>query len=249
MSLRRFYIAPEEVLKQLPEITGSEAKHICRVLRLSANDTVELFDGTGKGYRATIVSANPRRVRFQIESSVMLQSESPVQITLAQGMLKDRKMDNLIRHLTELGISRWIPFYASRSVAVSGKKGWHNRLDRWKKIALESVKQCRRGRVPDIVPTDTMKDVLTQSADTDLKIVFWEETPKAFVPPMMSTDKVNTITIVVGPEGGFDDEEIKLAKAHGFLSAGLGPRILRAETAALAAFALVQYSYGDMGSN
>jgi len=245
--LRRFYMPPDMVRHRHPEISGSEANHICRVLRLSANDAVELFDGTGNGFRATIVSATPQRVQFRIESPVELRSESPVHITLAQGMLKDRKMDGLIRQLTELGIHRWMPFYAARSVPGSGKRGWQNRLNRWEKIALEAVKQCRRGRIPTIMPTDTLKDVIIHTADTDLKIIFWEKTPQAFAAPMPMPEGSIDIVIVVGPEGGFNGDEIGLAEARGFLSAGLGPRILRAETAALAAFTLVQYCYGDMG--
>ena len=146
MTLRRFHIAPKMIHAAHPEITGSDAGHICRVLRLSVGDAVELFDGTGNGYRARIVSASPRRVRFRIEETFALLCESSVHITLAQGMLKDRKMDDLIRQLTELGIDCWVPFYAARSVPVPGKKGLGTRLERWEKIALEAVKQCRRCR-------------------------------------------------------------------------------------------------------
>ena len=163
-----------------PEITGSDAGHICRVLRLSAGDAVELFDGSGNGYRAKIVSASPKRVRFTIEETFPLLSESSVHITLAQGILKDRKMDDLIRQLTELGIDRWMPFYAARSVPVPGKKGVGTRLDRWEKIALEAVKQCRRGHVPQISPAGDFDDVLAASAGCDLKIIFWEGAPQAF---------------------------------------------------------------------
>ena len=135
MSLRRFYVPPEMVQHPQPEISGSDAVHICRVLRLSAGDAVELFDGIGNGYRARIVTASPKRVHFHIEEAYPLLSESSVHITLAQGILKDRKMDDLIRQLTELGIDCWMPFYAARSVPVPSKKGIGTRLDRWEKIA------------------------------------------------------------------------------------------------------------------
>jgi 16S rRNA (uracil1498-N3)-methyltransferase len=103
MTLRRFYISPEMVHARNPEITGSDAGHICRVLRLSAGDAVELFDGTGNGYRAQIISASPQQVQFTIENTFPLLSESSVQITLAQGILKDRKMDELIRPVDRIG--------------------------------------------------------------------------------------------------------------------------------------------------
>ncbi len=247
MVLRRFYISPEMVRAPQPEITGSDAGHICRVLRLSAGAAVELFDGIGNGYRAQIVSATPKQVRFIIEDSFPLLSESSVFITLAQGMLKDRKMDDLIRQLTELGISRWIPFYAARSVPVPVKKGLANRLDRWEKISLEAVKQCRRGRIPEIRPAGSFDEMLAASADCDLKILFWEGAAGAFDVPASAPQQPNKILVLVGPEGGFDPGEVRQAQAHGFIAAGLGPRILRAQTATLAAFALVQFRFGDMG--
>ena len=247
MSLRRFFITPEMVQQPQPEISGSDAGHICRVLRLSAGDAVELFDGTGNGYRAQIVSASPNRVLFRIEETFPLLCESSVHISLAQGILKDRKMDDLIRQLTELGIHRWIPFYAARSVPVPGKKGMGTRLNRWEKIALEAVKQCRRGRVPYITPADHFDAMLAISAGSDLKILVWEGAPQAFDIPETAGPKPEKITIVLGPEGGFDPCEVQRAKEHGFLTTGLGPRILKAETATLAACTLVQYRFGDMG--
>jgi 16S rRNA (uracil1498-N3)-methyltransferase len=248
MTLRRFYLPPEMARNLQPEITGSDAGHICRVLRLSAGDAVELFDGTGNGYRAQIVSASPKRVVLTIRESFVLMSESPVHITLAQGMLKDRKMDDLIRQLTGLGLDRWMPFYAARSVPVPGKKGLGTRLDRWEKIALEAVKQCRRGRVPQVAPAGDFDDMLAAAAGYDLKIIFWEGAPQAFGIPGTASPTPKKIMLVVGPEGGFDAGEIQRAQACGFLATGLGPRILRAETATLAACTLVQYRFGDMGT-
>ena len=247
MPLRRFYMPPETVRHPQPEISGSDAIHICRVLRLSAGDAVELFDGTGKGYRARIVAASPKRIVFTIEDSFQLLTESSVPITLAQGILKERKMDDLVRQLTELGIDRWMPFYAGRSVPVPGDKGMQKRLNRWEKIAIEAVKQCRRGRVPRIVPADDFDAMLAASAESDLKIIFWEGAPLAFDIPETAPPKPKRITIAIGPEGGFDPGEVQRAHEHGFLTAGLGPRILKAETATLAACALVQYRFGDMG--
>ena len=247
MSLRRFYMPPEMVQHPQPEISGSDAVHICRVLRLSAGDAVELFVGIGNGYRARIVSASPKQVLFHIRETYPLLSESSVHITLAQGILKDRKMDDLIRQLTELGIDCWMPFYAARSVPVPVKKGMEKRLGRWEKIALEAVKQCRRGRVPCITPADDFDAMLATSAKSDLKIIFWEGAPQAFDIPGTVPLKPKKITVAVGPEGGFAPAEIQRAHEHGFLTTGLGPRILRAETATLAACTLVQHRFGDMG--
>ncbi|WP_319523709.1 16S rRNA (uracil(1498)-N(3))-methyltransferase [uncultured Desulfosarcina sp.] len=246
-SLRRFFIPPEIVDTACPEITGSEAGHICRVLRLSAGDEVELFDGTGSGYRAQIVSANPDQVRLSIVETYTLTTESPVRVTLALGFLKENKMDDLIRPLTELGIHCLQPFYAARSVSRPKAKGLEKRLDRWQKKALEAVKQCRRARIPTIEPADSLTDVLKASDSFDLKIFFWEGEPLAVKLPEQALPYPRSILAVVGPEGGFSEDEVQMAREHGFLICGMGPRILRAQTAAVAACTVLQYLFGDMG--
>jgi 16S rRNA (uracil1498-N3)-methyltransferase len=246
-ALRRFFIPPEMVDADHPEISNSEAGHICRVLRLTTGDVVELFDGSGNGYRARIVSATSERVRFAIEAAYPLTTESHARITLAQGFLKAHKMDDLIRPLTELGIHRWQPFYADRSVSRPKGGSLAKRLDRWNKKALEAVKQCRRGRLPLIQPADTLADILKASAGFDLRLFFWEGEPLAVRLPAASLPTPRSILVVVGPEGGFTPDDVQLAQTYDFLICGLGPRILRAETAALAACSLVQYRFGDMG--
>jgi 16S rRNA (uracil1498-N3)-methyltransferase len=245
--LRRFFMPPEMIAAAAPEITGAEASHICRVLRLNAGDAVELFDGSGSGYRAQIVSAAPDRVQVAISESYPLATESPARITLAQGFLKERKMDDLIRPLTELGIHRWQPFFAARSVARPKRRSLEKRLDRWNKNALEAVKQCRRGRIPNMEPADGLTDVLATSAAFDLKLFFYEGEPLAVDLTTTRLPSARSILAVVGPEGGFTPDEVESAKGHGFLICGLGPRILRAETAALAACTVIQYRFGDMG--
>ena len=245
--LRRFFVPEDMVHADCPEIIGSEAGHICRVLRLSVGDEVELFDGTGSGYRAQIASATPDRVRFTIVESYPLTTESPTRITLAQGFLKESKMDDLIRPLTELGVHCWRPFYAARSVSRPKAKGLEKRLDRWRKKALEAVKQCRRGRLPRIEPADSLMDALKGSDGFDLKILFWEGEPLVVKLPEQTPPSPRSLLAVVGPEGGFSADEVQMAREHGFLICGMGPRILRAETAALAACTILQYRFGDMG--
>ncbi len=238
---------PEMIREARPVITGPQAGHICRVLRLAAGDSVELIDGTGNGYRAIIVSASPKQVQLQIEKTFALLSESPVHITLAQGFLKERKMDDLLPPLTELGIHRWIPFFCSRSVPVPNRKGLSKRLERWEKIAIESVKQCRRAVIPEIRLAESFDEMLAESASADLKLIFWEDASKRFDWQNRPMQKPNTIMMAVGPEGGFQEDEIRRAREQGFVIAGLGPRILRAQTAALTAVAIVQHKFGDMG--
>ncbi len=249
MGLRRFYIAAEQIGQPAPEITGPEAGHIVRVLRMGVGDRVELFDGSGSGYRARIVAAAAGRVAFAIEERFPLSTESSVSITLAQGFLKERKLDELVRPLTELGIDGWMPFFAARSVPQPDRGKLDRRRARWEKIALEAVKQCRRGRIPRIAPVDDLAAVLADDDGFDLKVIFWEAAPTAFRLPAAACRRPRRILLAVGPEGGFTDAEVAAARAAGFITTGLGPRILRAETAALAAVTLTQYRFGDMGGD
>ena len=157
-------------------------------------------------------------------------------------------MDGLVRQLSELGITQWLPFFAQRSVPRLNQKDFSARLKRWQKIAKEALKQCKRGRVLEIRDPVSFESMLAQSRNCDLKIAFWEEESVPLKElPMQSKQEIKTIFALLGPEGGFTVQEIETARENGFIIAGLGPRILKAETATVAACALLQYLYGDMG--
>ncbi len=246
--MRYFFIEQSAVGDPQLLITGSDARHIRTVLRLKPGDKIGLFDGQGFEYQARIVAVSGGRVEVSVLQRFPVTAESPVQITIAQAFLKEKKMDRLVRQLTELGISKWIPFFAKRSVPRPIKKNLSARMERWKKIAKEALKQCKRGCVPEIGETATFEEVLNQSQTCDIKIVFWEnesEPVKVLLPgPERQIEK---IFVLLGPEGGFTAKEIEQARTRGFITAALGPRILRAETASVAACVLLQYLYGDMG--
>ncbi len=247
--MRYFFIEESAVGDPQLLITGSDARHIRTVLRLKPGDKIGLFDGQGFEYQARIVAVSAGRVEVSVLQRFPATAESPVQITIAQAFLKEKKMDRLVRQLTELGISKWIPFFAKRSVPRPSKKNLSARMERWKKITKEALKQCKRGCVPQIGETATFEEVLNQSQACDIKIAFWEnESEPVNVPLPESELQIEKIFVLLGPEGGFTAEEIEQARARGFVTATLGPRILRAETASLAACVLLQYLYGDMGT-
>ena len=156
-------------------------------------------------------------------------------------------MDGLVRQLSELGIVKWIPFIAERSVPRPDKKQLLARTKRWEKIAKEALKQCRRGRIMEIGETVTFEEMLDLSQFCDLKVAFWEdELQPVHANLLESGEKINTVFALIGPEGGFTQKEIEKAEHRGFITVGLGPRILRAETATVAACVLLQYLFGDM---
>jgi 16S rRNA (uracil1498-N3)-methyltransferase len=247
--MRYFFIEQSDFTDSKAVVKGSDAHHIKNVLRLKPGDKIGLFDGTGLNYETRIVTLLPKSVEVSVIRRFSSTAESSVQITVAQALLKDRKMDLLVRQLTELGITRWIPFIAKRSVPRPDQKRLVTRTERWKKIAQEAVKQCKRCRSPEIDATVSFEEVLNLAKDNDLKIVFWEEELKPVNKelPVFDLKTLEKIFILLGPEGGFTLKEVENAKKSGFITASLGPRILRAETATIAACTLLQYLFGDMG--
>ena len=247
--MRRFFIEPGAADKPDVSITGSEARHIRNVLRLKPGDTIRLFDGTGIEYEAAITNLTGSRAELSIIAKATTAAEPPIELTIAQGYLKEKKMDSLIPSLCELGMSRWLPFISQRSVPKPDQKRLDARLERWQKIARESLKQCRRSVLPQISTPVSFDDVLEFGRSCDLKILFWEQETSLF-DHNSRTDSENSaksVLIVLGPEGGFDDQEVEKARNLGFTISGLGPRILRAETATIAACTLIQHLIGDLG--
>jgi len=247
--MRYFFIKQSDLAGLKAVVKGSDAHHIKNVLRLKPGDKIGLFDGTGLNYETRIVTLLPKSIEVSVIRSFPSATESSVDITVAQALLKDRKMDLLVRQLTELGITRWIPFIAKRSVPRPDKKRLFTRTERWNKIAKEAVKQCKRSCPLKIGATVSFEEVLNLGKDSDLKIVFWEEESKP-VDKELTVSNVKPaekIFILLGPEGGFTLKEVETAKESGFLTTSLGPRILRAETATIAACTLLQYLFGDMG--
>ncbi|MBT9439249.1 MAG: 16S rRNA (uracil(1498)-N(3))-methyltransferase [Desulfobacterales bacterium] len=247
--MRRFFIEQTKITSTKIFITGSDAAHIKKVLRMKSGDRIGLFDGRGFEYEARIENLLAGSVEVSITKRFLSASESPVQIIVAQALLKDKKMDILARQLTEIGITKLIPFTSIRSVPRPDKKRLSERRKRWEKIAIEALKQCRRGHVTEIGETITFNDVIKIDDECDLKIVFWENESKPISDAVQQVHDrhYRKILAVLGPEGGFTEKEIEDARACGFVTASLGPRILRAETATVAACTILQYLFGDMG--
>ena len=247
--MRYFYIEPEAIDGKKALITEPDAGHIRKVLRLKPGDIIGLLDGSGYEYHARIDSFGNQGIKAVIEKKNECVSESPARITLAQGFLKEKKMDELVRQLTELGISQWIPFMARRSVPKPSERQLEKRVERWQTISKQAIKQCQRGRYVQVNPPISYEETLQQASDYDAKILFWEDeaTPLKEIKTQIGDKPIQRLFIIIGPEGGLTEQEVALAKASGFYIAGLGPRILRAETATIAACALAQHIFGDLG--
>ena len=238
--MRRFFtdrIAPDG----LAELTGGDVNHIRDVLRMQPGDAVMLA-ADGQDYAAEIVRIERAAVICRAFRPVENLAEPRVEITLYQGLPKGDKMELIIQKCVELGISAIVPVQCERSVARLTAENTDKKLTRWQRMAEEAAKQCGRGRVPVIGRPLTVPQV--QAAGVGL--FFWENESvrrlKAALPP-----DANRISIFVGPEGGVSADEAALLTAHGFLSVTLGARILRTETAGLAAVSAIMYHYDELG--
>jgi 16S rRNA (uracil1498-N3)-methyltransferase len=245
--MRRFFISPEELNANPPAISGPEATHITAVLRMKVGQRVTLFDGTGRDYDAAILSMSKKRVVFRIFGQGSFPGKPFAPVTIAQALLKDGKMDLLVRQLTELGIFELLPFSSERSVANPDPARMATRRNRWEKIVLEAMKQCGRNIPLHIGSYTSFPEILILGNQFIHKILFWEkgETPLQFPSPSFQNE-TGLVLAVLGPEGGFSDREVSCARECGFITASLGPRILKAETAAVAAAAILQYLFGDL---
>jgi 16S rRNA (uracil1498-N3)-methyltransferase len=208
---------------------------------------VGLADGCGLQGEACIMAMTRDRVTLEVLRRYPSPREPVGELVVAQALLKDQKMDHLLRQLTELGMTAWRPFVSLRSVPQLDERRQAARAERWQRIAREAVKQCRRGRLPELAPVGRLEDILQDGARFDERIFFWEDArrPLPVQPPQKGPASPKGL-MVVGPEGGFAAEEAARAQQCGFRMAALGPRILRAETAAVAACTLVQHLYGDL---
>ncbi|MCU0560409.1 MAG: 16S rRNA (uracil(1498)-N(3))-methyltransferase [Desulfobacterales bacterium] len=246
--MRFFFVDPSRLSGARACLEGDEARHIKNVLRLRPGDAIGLLDGAGSEYTGVIEAIAPERVEVAVTGHRPAAGRSSMRVSVAQGFLKEKKMDRLVHQLSEMGVDRWVPFVSSRSVARPEAARAQARSRRWRKIAVEALKQCRRGNLMQIDAVAGFDRVVALSALHDLSILFWEEeTSEHLTAATARPGGPASVLLVIGPEGGFTPEEARAAKAAGFRVAGLGPRVMRAETAAVAACAIAQYLFGDLG--
>lgn len=247
--MRYFFVNPAQISGSRAVLEGAEASHLKNVVRLTRGETVCLVDGSGFEHLALIDRLAPGRVELSITHRRPSAGISPLRIHAAQGYLKDKKMDRVVRQLSELGVARFIPVISERAVVRPESGRSTSRLERWRRIAIEAMKQSRRGDLMHIADITAFSRLLEAGRTFDRCIMFWEGATHGLEAPGTAAADVPTtpVLVVLGPEGGFSEQEAAAAEAAGFWTAGLGPRILRAETAAVAACAIVQYLFGDFG--
>ena len=218
------------------ELPKDAARHIM-VLRLSAGDTLTLFNGMGGEYQARITRIDRQRVTTEIVSHSSREAELPYRITLAQGIPEATKMDWIIEKAVELGVSDIIPLAAQRSVVRLDNDRAEKRLSRWQAIAISAAQQCGRNRLPHIASPVGTGEYLRQTTPSP-RFLFSPRTTET-LSEWARHQKPQNITLLIGPEGGFSPEEENMAEQQGVTFLSMGPRILRTETAGLAAVAAI----------
>ncbi len=248
MSHRRFHVKKENIHGNRAFIEDpGEIRHICRVLRLKVGDPVVLLDGEGKEYSAVLANLSSQRVSFSLlQNPVESVRESPLKLILGQGLLKSSKFEWLIQKATELGVTEIIPFYSLRVVPRLDGNQASSRQSRWEKIAAGAAKQCGRAKFPKIHSPLSFEEVLAQGFEGALKIFLWEKGSPGTLRDILTGPR-SVVYALVGPEGGFSEEETAKIREAGFLPVTVGPRILRAETTGLVMATLAQFFYGDLG--
>ena len=242
--MRRIFLQEPSLTKGPVVIKDKKAHYLSVVLRSKTGDCLIVTDKKGKSYTAQIRSVSKREVTAEITGDFCINTESNLSIILLQGLLKGDKMDFVIQKTTELGVRVIIPLITEKSQVRATRK-----TPRWRNIAEDASRQSGRSIVPEIFEPLHFADIFTLPClNSGNRILFWERGGESLSSITDRLNRTRKISLLTGPEGGFSENEVTEASANGFLTATLGSRILRAETASIAAVALMQFSLGDLGS-
>lgn len=243
MRLTRVHV-PEALTPGRPQaIEGDAANHITRVLRLKAGDPLIVFDGRGGEYAASIEAFRKDAVIVMVGDRSATTRESPFSLTLAQGVSRGERMDWVVQKATELGVTRIVPVMTERTVVKLDAGQSARKLAHWHGIAVAACEQSGRDRIPDIATPLALHDFL-RGMDPQVTRLLLSPSGTRRVNDLQL--KEGGVVVLIGPEGGLAESEQRAAVAAGFVPVRLGPRVLRTETAALAALTLLQHQFGDL---
>lgn len=247
--MHRFFVHKDNITADSIRITGEDSEHISRVLRLRVKDRIIVCDGEENEYICELQSVDKKSVLCSIIERYRSAAEPPLKVCLFQGIPKSAKMDMIVQKCTEIGIDEIVPVDTERVVIKLGEDGdLRGKLARWQKIAVEAAKQCGRGRIPSIRTPISFKDAMSMINMYELCIIPYEkEGARGLKQVLKGKDTIKSAAIIIGPEGGFSEEEVNEAVKCGAVSVTLGPRILRTETAGFVCLTMLMYESGDLG--
>lgn len=238
----RFFI--DYVPEEIAVLTGADGKHIAKSLRMHPGESLILCDSIGTDYHCKIDRIDGETVTVRVLSFCRSVSEPSVRATLYQAFSKADKMETVVQKAVELGASRIVPMMTARCISRPDAKTAQKKCERWQKIAEEAAKQSGRGVIPQVAAPMEFQEAILEAAQEDVVLFFYEGGGESIATLIQPKDR--SAAIFIGPEGGFSEEEVAFAKAHGARVATLGPRILRTETAPIAALAAIMLASGNM---
>lgn len=244
----KFFVPKENIKDDKIYITSEDVAHIKKVLRLGVGDMLSLCDGAGNDFLAKISQIYDKEIICEIFSRKKSDTEPNISVTLIQGIPKGSKMEYIIQKTTELGIEKIIPCKMSRCVSkIENQKDEMKKNQRWQKISEEASKQSGRGIIPKIENSATLKEVIELVKDFDIVFAPYEcEEENKLKDVLKAYKSPKKVAFIIGPEGGFDLEEIQLLKESKIKTVTLGKRILRTETAGEAVLSMIMYEIGDI---
>lgn len=246
-SLRKFFVSREQITNKRVVLTGPDVSHIRTVLRLKVGDSIHVISDSDKLLTVRLIEVKSKVVHGEVIASETIYMESPLAVHLGQALTKANKFDVILRKSVELGVCSVTPLVTERCIVKIYPVKRRDKIERWKKIARESSKQCGRSKVPQVAENiETLEAFCRNNMEQDLKLVFWELEENQFLKDLKLKEVPCSVAVLIGPEGGFSQVEVEKARQYGFQTVSLGPRILRAETAPLVALTLLQSLWGDL---
>ena len=240
----RFFVPKQEIGSSFLVLTGENAAH-AKVLRLKNGDDVTICDGEGTDYICTVSDVANGQISLVVHSADPSQSEPKVACSVYMAFAKADKFEHVIQKATELGAAELVCFPSVRCVSRPDEKSLVKKLDRWQKIAASAAEQSRRGRIPQVIALPSYSSALARAAEADLAVCFYENEEQLTFRAAIEAAPFRTASILTGPEGGFESEEVRQAAEAGLKICTLGSRILRCETAPLCALSALMYAAGE----
>ncbi len=245
--MHRFFVSADNITGETAYIDKQEARHIKKVLRLKAGDEVILFDGSGQEYKALLMESEKNNLFARIIEIKMKEDSPEISLCLVQGIAKGDKMDNIIQKATEIGTAVIYPLSSERTIVRLQGDSAVKKVNRWQQIAREACKQCRRNVIPLVKPVMEIDQIFQDIGDFPALMLYENEQDNSLRQVLHSIRETvlttGKIFLIVGPEGGFSEVEVEKARKQGVQTASLGPRILRTETAGIAASSIIMYEY------